>query len=221
MADTIRTRADLVTILADNVTGDISPQDIRDFLVSCILRNTGSGADQYIIKPQTGDSTTFFQIQEYDAGDIIFNVDTTNKKVGIKTATPATYCEMLSPISNNSYDANSAFQITTSQATPRRLIMGLGGSDTGFFGMLSNHGMDIATNSSPRIRITAAGLVGIGNIVPTNLFDINDDSLRIRTTQSPASNASGNAGEIAWDASYLYVCTATNTWERAELTGGY
>lgn len=40
-------------------------------------------------------------------------------------------------------------------------------------------------------------------------------------TASPASNGTGTAGQIAWDASYIYVCTATNTWERAALTGGY
>ncbi len=34
MADTIRTISALQTILADNATGDISPQDVRDMLVS-------------------------------------------------------------------------------------------------------------------------------------------------------------------------------------------
>lgn len=32
-----------------------------------------------------------------------------------------------------------------------------------------------------------------------------------------ASNAPGNPGEICWDASYIYVCTAANTWKRATL----
>ena len=47
------------------------------------------------------------------------------------------------------------------------------------------------------------------------------DSIRIITSQSPASGGTGIQGEIAWDAGYLYVCTATNTWERVALTGGY
>ncbi len=38
---------------------------------------------------------------------------------------------------------------------------------------------------------------------------------------SPASGASGVAGTIAWDASYIYVCTGSGTWKRAALTGGY
>lgn len=32
-----------------------------------------------------------------------------------------------------------------------------------------------------------------------------------------ASNATGSPGEICWDASYIYVCTAANTWKRATL----
>lgn len=34
MVDTIRTKADILTLLADNATEDISPQNLRDWLVS-------------------------------------------------------------------------------------------------------------------------------------------------------------------------------------------
>ena len=34
MADTIRTRAAILALFADNFTGEISPQDLRDFVVS-------------------------------------------------------------------------------------------------------------------------------------------------------------------------------------------
>lgn len=37
-------------------------------------------------------------------------------------------------------------------------------------------------------------------------------------TFTPASaSADGTAGQITWDADYIYVCTATNTWKRAAL----
>jgi hypothetical protein len=36
MSDTARSRTDLQTLLADNVTGAISPQDLRDFLVTAM-----------------------------------------------------------------------------------------------------------------------------------------------------------------------------------------
>lgn len=80
-------------------------------------------------------------------------------------------------------------------------------------------GGDITWNSG--IALDTSGQVGIGTAAPATIFDINGDSLRIRTAQSPASNGTGIQGEIAWDANYLYVCTATNTWKRVALTGGY
>lgn len=57
MADTARTRAALLTLLADNVSGDISPQDIRDMLVSLF----GVWAAIYVADgavAQTGITTT-------------------------------------------------------------------------------------------------------------------------------------------------------------------
>lgn len=41
----------------------------------------------------------------------------------------------------------------------------------------------------------------------------------IIATKTPASaGATGTTGEIAWDASYFYVCVDTDTWLRAALT---
>lgn len=38
-------------------------------------------------------------------------------------------------------------------------------------------------------------------------------------THTPASaSATGTAGEVAWDANYVYVCTATDTWKRVALS---
>lgn len=38
-------------------------------------------------------------------------------------------------------------------------------------------------------------------------------------TATPASaSATGVTGTMAWDTSYIYVCTATNTWKRTALT---
>jgi hypothetical protein len=46
-------------------------------------------------------------------------------------------------------------------------------------------------------------------------------TIRVSTSNSPASNGNGDPGEIRWDAGFIYVCTAANTWKRAALTGGY
>lgn len=36
-----------------------------------------------------------------------------------------------------------------------------------------------------------------------------------------AADSAGTIGQICWDDEYIYVCTATNTWKRSALTGGY
>jgi hypothetical protein len=51
-----------------------------------------------------------------------------------------------------------------------------------------------------------------GNVTVTGLFQA---PLTTQTSTSP-----GVAGQITWDANYIYVCTATNTWKRVALTGG-
>jgi len=61
-------------------------------------------------------------------------------------------------------------------------------------------------------------MVGIGTTSPSEKLDVNGDAIRIRSPQTPATAAAtGTAGMICWDASYIYVCVATNTWKRTAL----
>jgi hypothetical protein len=73
-----------------------------------------------------------------------------------------------------------------------------------------------------KMRVTANGSVMAGNTVtgtPTADLDIFGQTFRIRTAKTPATSAEAcNAGTIVWDTGFVYVCTATNTWERAALT---
>jgi hypothetical protein len=67
--------------------------------------------------------------------------------------------------------------------------------------------------------VDGSGRVGIGISSPTTLLDVNSDTVRLRTARTPASaTATGTAGEICWDANYIYVCTATNTWRRTAIS---
>lgn len=74
--------------------------------------------------------------------------------------------------------------------------------------------------SSEFARIDSSGRLLVGTATNTggSLFQVNDNRIRIATAKTPASATdTGSAGEICWDANYIYVCTATNTWKRTAI----
>jgi hypothetical protein len=63
------------------------------------------------------------------------------------------------------------------------------------------------------------GNLGLGITTPTKKLDINSDSIRLRQSKTPTSATGvGNAGDICWDAGYLYICTQDNIWKRTALS---
>ena len=70
-------------------------------------------------------------------------------------------------------------------------------------------------------RIDSSGrlLVGTSSDSGGALLQVNGNRIRVATAKTPASASdTGTAGEICWDASYIYVCTATNTWKRTAIS---
>lgn len=50
-------------------------------------------------------------------------------------------------------------------------------------------------------------------------LDVFQDLIRLRTSKTPASAGdTGAQGDICWDADYIYVCIATDTWKRAAIS---
>jgi len=64
--------------------------------------------------------------------------------------------------------------------------------------------------------------VGVGNVglagMPLFPLDVFGDNIRIQTAKTPQSaTATGTAGQICWDADYIYVCVDADTWKRSPI----
>jgi hypothetical protein len=103
-----------------------------------------------------------------------------------------------------------------------------GGINAGTTGTNHSHvftGGDLGSGSTILVARDSNGtnqfIVGGSGVVQiTNSLQLNGSAnvLRIVNSQTPASaSATGIAGTIAWDTSYIYVCTATNTWKRVAI----
>jgi hypothetical protein len=142
-------------------------------------------------------------------------------RVGIG-ATPSSFNQFQDDLVVGSGGANHGITVfATSQGALAFADAASTGADS-YRGFLAyNHsanGMLFGADAAERMRLTSAGLA-IGTTSPTAMLDINSDKMRLRTAKTPASASdTGNAGDICWDASYLYICTATNTWKRAALS---
>lgn len=81
----------------------------------------------------------------------------------------------------------------------------------------------LATEQSSAITKSSLGLGSVDNTSDANkpVSTAQQTALngKLNTWVSPPSTASstGTAGQIARDASYIYVCVATNTWCRAAI----
>jgi hypothetical protein len=74
------------------------------------------------------------------------------------------------------------------------------------------NGITISKNSDVGIDLDPQSI--------TSKLDIRGDSIRIRNSGVvPTNTSDGYKGEIRWDDSYLYVCTANNSWKRVALDG--
>lgn len=90
----------------------------------------------------------------------------------------------------------------------------IGGNATGESG--SNTGSDFRIRAYSDAGSTIDDYLIISRANGVAAF--NTDRVRIVNSGPPATATStGLVGSIAWDANYIYVCTAANTWKRASI----
>jgi hypothetical protein len=85
-----------------------------------------------------------------------------------------------------------------------------GGTQLGFESGGAASSLDVAfTRSAAGVVKVTNGSSGDGTI---------SGQLRSVGTAPATASSTGTAGDVRYDASFVYICTATNTWKRAALT---
>jgi hypothetical protein len=85
-------------------------------------------------------------------------------------------------------------------------------SDTSDFNRLQFGG---TTSSFPALKRDSTVLQV--RLADDSGYTVLDAQLRAQGTAPATTGATGTAGDIRYDADYIYVCTATNTWKRAAI----
>jgi len=205
-------------------TEKLHVSDSSDFLVDV------SGNDSAVVFKESGgnswrigndSSTDAFVVSQSESSlgtDVKLFIDSTGKLL-LNTSTHTLTDSEMVVASEYSASGTTTGGITLSSRQSgswRNSGIFANGSDLTF--TTGDTGLNGAQASSERMRIDSSGNVGIGTDSPTEKLDIDGDSIRLRQSQTPASaSATGTQGQIAWDANYMYVCTATNTWKRVAL----
>jgi hypothetical protein len=179
-------------------------------------------------------------VNYYDADTQIFRaIDGSERiridssgRVGIGTSSPGSKLEIRNDVAAttsldttaiklyNNLDGGSGIEFANAVAGKSKISFGVEGVGAGTNETYLGFSTCLEASAlAEGMRLTSAGRVGIGTTSPTTLLDVNADTVRVRTARTPASaTATGATGEICWDANYIYVCTATNTWKRSAIS---
>ena len=122
---------------------------------------------------------------------------------------------------SNPTNTGTVYSLDAETATNARLFTIAINTDLSIGQLASTGGtVKFFTAANERARIDSSGRLLVGTTSDSGgaLLQVNGDRIRIATAKTPASaGATGTTGEIAWDANYIYVCTATNTWKRTAI----
>lgn len=140
-----------------------------------------------------------------------------NGNVGIGTATPSQKLQIVG--GDVLVDNTKGLMSLNGAGTAARFVYGDAGNNAYFTALASDGDTYVYAGGGVGFVIkNTSGRVGIGTASPTAKLDVMGDKLRLRIAKTPSSaNDTGNEGDMCWDTSYLYVCTATNTWKRISL----
>ncbi len=71
------------------------------------------------------------------------------------------------------------------------------------------------TSSFPALKRSSTSLQV--RLADDSAYSVMDAQLRAQGAAPATTGATGTAGDIRYDADYIYVCTAANTWKRVAI----
>jgi hypothetical protein len=166
----------------------------------------------------TDDADMTFSTDTLTVAKIVGSTSITDSGLTSGRVTFASTAGLLADSANLTY--NSGTGALTVAAGAAQNLMGTGLHINTAGGSTSVYDTQIEGDTDANLLYVdaSADKVGFGTNAPTAKVDINSDFFRLRTAKTPASaSATGTAGDICWDADYIYVCTATDTWKRSVI----
>lgn len=168
----------------------------------CLRMGIFSGGDAHIGHQKGGTGTVRNLRLQINGGNVGIGLGSPPYLLTISAATLPVLCVQDTGVDKFFFgQATAAGNWFTGSADGDHCIRGMGGK------------VHIGSNASTPIPAITIHPGSAGRV------DVNGDSLRIATAKTPASaGAAGTQGQVAWDANYIYICVAPNTWKRAALS---
>tara|TARA_Y100000592_G_scaffold21189_1_gene32607 strand:- start:3815 stop:4783 length:969 start_codon:yes stop_codon:yes gene_type:complete len=195
------------------------------------------GAAPEVVVNEGSESLVDFRV-ESDSNTHMLFVDGGNNKVGVGTGQPDYTLDVAGDIGVDEYiyhngDADTLIQFAIDKIVlkagnralitaeinnvqPHEVTINDGANNVDF--VVKGNGSGAG---NPGMKFDAStnrlGINGVGS--PEVALDIDSDAIRIRNDNTPSSASDfGHKGEIRWDANYIYICVATDTWKRVALS---
>jgi hypothetical protein len=165
----------------------------------------GSGANQVAISTDGTSRIVVDASGNVNIDSNTFYVDAANNRVGVGTTVPGTTLGVNGNIGSSGRGNSFGYTLP----------------DWRIYNSSSGNALVIDNYITEALRVDSSNrlLVGTSSDSGGALLQVNGDRIRIGTAKTPASATdTGTTGEIAWDANYIYVCTATNTWKRTAIS---
>lgn len=183
-----------------------------------ILSDTTASAKDLTIQVD-GDKVQMRETAGADGSLVV--LDLLNNRLGVCVASPTARLEVLDQIKASGTSPSFDLNDTTASAKGLKIIVDAdkaqlketAGADGSLLVLdLANSRVGVAT-ASPSVALEVTGAVKTSGDITSSTGD-----LIITAPSTPASAAAtGTIGTIAWDTSYIYICTATDTWKRAAI----